>query len=182
MAKKKELKPPKIVQPGEVYDPTAQREYFAQDLAFKMGAMSIRQRAIEHRDDPVILMECIKDYLQMCYENGKPPTHEGFLTALGITKQAASQWRLGQTHKSDPRFKAIIEYIDAFSVMNISQLLTENKVAPGTGIFLLKNYAGMKDDPDPDPVVLDEEEKTAEQIKEEYKYLVDDVDDSEAPQ
>lgn len=165
---------PKIVEPGQVYDPKAEQDYNAHLITYNMGVMSLREVAKAHQNDPDVLADCSRDYLKLCYQCGMRPTNEAWYTSLGISKQTASQWRNGVWHKNDPRYRELIEYIDSYCSMNRAQLMMENRINPAVGIWYQKNLDGMRDNPMEEPNIYNEDEKTPDEIREQYKYLVED--------
>lgn len=177
MAKKNELK----VKDNYEVDATGEQEFNGLMLAFQMGVMGIGKIAKENKNNPDVLWDCAQDYLKLCAQFGMRVGNLTFYTALGITKQTASQWRNGERKASDPRYRELIEYVDSFCSMNREMLMLEGRLNPATGIWWQKNLDGFRDNP-PDTIIAPTEEidKTPEQIREQYKYLVT-VEAAESP-
>lgn len=172
MGKSKSTKLARIVKPGEAYDPQAEMDYNSKQISYGMGVMSLRERAVSSGHDINVLQDNNRAYLELCYKTGMIPDNESWYTAIGINRQDASRWRLQQRRANDPRYKELIDYIDSYCRMTRSQLMMNGHIHPTTGIWLQKNLDGYRDEPLPEPDIPEEEDMTAEKIKEQYKYLI----------
>lgn len=160
---------------------TAQQQFNGLMLAFNMGVMGIREQAQQHMDNPDILWDCLQDYLKLCAQFGMSIGNLSCYAAIGISKKDASNWRNGNRRASDPRYKKLIDYIDTINSVNRETLLMEGRLQAIPAIWLQKNFDNMTDAPQETPEIgADDTEKTPEQIREQYKYLVT-VEAAESP-
>lgn len=180
MAKpKNSYKLPKVVKPGEAYNPEAEMALNAKQISYSMGVMSLREKALQSHHDINVLNDNNRAYLQLCYETGMIPDNESWYAAIGVTRFDASRWRTQTRRQSDPRYKELIDYIDAYCRMTRSQLMTNGRIHPTSGIWLQKNLDGYRDEPVAEPDLPEDEDLTAEQIKQQFKYLLDEPEDPE---
>lgn len=144
---------------------------------YAVSMLQLREKAIKNRDKPDVLVECFYTYLQLSQEYGERITNLGAYMALGIPRDTAYQWRHKLRRGNDPRYAQLMEMVDAVCSMTREQLMAHNQLLPGVGIFWQKVYEGYSDQPQPEPEMIEDEEiKTAEQIKEQYKYLMPEED------
>ncbi len=82
-------------------------------------------------------------YFRRCVEDDIKPTVQGLSNALGVHRTTLSDWANGQsradTHQEVARkaYNILAELYEAY--------MSENKINPVAGIFLGKNFYGMKD-------------------------------------
>lgn len=177
-------KAPKLPKALENYNlsPEENNAFNSNLAAFQIEVMKLRQYSKEHIDDADVLIQSFQEYLALCTHFNMRITNAGAYSAMGIDRQKASSWRLGKLRKNDPRFAELVDLVDSLCSVNREQLMIENKIMPGVGIFWQKNYDGMKDEPEGEPDIVEEDDlKTPEQVKEQYKYLLDSDDGPKKP-
>lgn len=82
-------------------------------------------------------------YFRRCVDDDIKPTVQGLSNALGVNRNTLSRWASGQsradTHQEVARkaYNILAELWEAY--------MSENKINPVSGIFLGKNFYGMKD-------------------------------------
>lgn len=93
--------------------------------------------------DPEQVENRILDYFDFCEKNDYKPSVIGMANWLGISRRTVTRWMKGDTRSST--HTEMIER--AYSV--IEQVLVDcmqnGKVNPASGIFLLKNFFGYRD-------------------------------------
>lgn len=159
------------------YQLEGDNEFNSTLASFQVEVIQLRSQSKHHVTDPDYLLGSFQEYLGLCSKYGMRITNAGAYSAMGIDRKQASEWRTGKRRQSDPRFKELIDLVDSLCSMNREQLMIENKIMPGVGIFWQKNYDGMKDEPEEKAeATVDDELKSPEQIREQYKYLIETDD------
>lgn len=86
----------------------------------------------------------IGEYFQICAERGMKPSVAGFAMALGVDRRTLWTWINDKTAK--PR--AVLDTLKkAYQILNyaIEEYMQNGKINPVSGIFLMKNNFGYKD-------------------------------------
>lgn len=96
--------------------------------------------------DPVQVKNRVDSYFVFCNENDVPPSPPGLARWLKINSSTLSTWRDGDFRKST--HQDIIE--EAFLKIHedLANRLQNGSISPPSGIFLLKNWFGYKDQQD----------------------------------
>lgn len=128
------------------------------------------------RTDPADLMRHFEAYLNLCVKNDQRPGNLQAYMAMGISKQAANDWKLGRKRSSDPRFMELINIVDMVCGSYRENLAASGEIPPAIAIFWAKNYDGMCDTPavavsDTDPLG---ERKSADDIAAEYADIIEE--------
>ena len=145
--------------------------------AFQHEVLKLYVRAYRHRDFPDVIEECFQRYLMLLAEYDMKMTNTAAYTAIGLTKEDMYNLRHGRRHASDPRYLDLVNMIDTMCAMAREQYLVEGAINPATGIWGQKNWDGFEEIPPKLPETqVDDDGKTAEQIKEQYKYLIGQED------
>ena len=92
-------------------------------------------------DDREAVENRINEYFAACIQYGMRPGVSGLCAALGISRQ--TWWHWGSGMKRD--YKDLVEATRAVLEANWEQMLLQGKIHPVSGIFIGKNYFGMKD-------------------------------------
>lgn len=123
----------------------------------------------------------IEEYFKICIEDDARPGVAGLCLALGISRQAWQTWGAGTRRHGD--YVDIVEKARRAMEAILEQYMLHGKINPVTGIFLLKNNFGYKDQsdvvitPNIDPLG---EQKDSEQLRQKYlEAAYNTVDDSE---
>ena len=122
--------------------------------------------------------ERIEAYFADCAQNGVIPRWETLALSLGVTRQSAWQTATGK-YGSPARQRMLARAKDILSAID-AELVQTGKVNPVVYIFRAKNFYDMRDQQD---VVITPnqplgEQKTQEQLAEEYATLIE-LDDDE---
>ena len=137
--------------------------------------LEMMELPVINTDDPDAVRQRFGEYFAICRKYGKRPTVGGFAESLAVSRQTLWYWLTGERKKSK-EVVAVLEVAYAAINAELEDLLISNKINPVSGIFLLKQ-SGYKDTQD---VVFrndSREEKTEEQLEEEYLSSIPVVDD-----
>lgn len=88
--------------------------------------------------------ERIKEFFDMCVEDGVNPTVAEMALAIGISRKTMYDWLKGANPK-DPEVLEEIRFGLNMINANMEHLMTDQKINPVSGIFLLKNNHGYQD-------------------------------------
>lgn len=140
--------------------------------AWTMELLAISQRA--DKNDPETLRQCFIDYLQLCIEKDHKISNLGAYMSIGISRQTASNWKLGKKHMKNSAYRELIEYIDLICAQAREELIMDNKLNPVIGIFWQKNFDGYTDQRIGEAVVNPlEVQSSAPDIAEKYQDIPD---------
>ena len=87
--------------------------------------------------------ERVQLYFEKCIEDDVKPGVAGLCLSLGISRQAWSQWGTGRRRSKEYQDLVYRTRLVMESIME--QYMLQGKINPVTGIFLLKNNFGYKD-------------------------------------
>lgn len=90
--------------------------------------------------------ERIDQYLDFCFDHDAMPTLTGASLALGVTRDTLWTWETGK-YRTTGHSNAV-KKIRAAVEETMARMLSEGKMNPAAGIFLLKNWYGYKDNVD----------------------------------
>lgn len=93
--------------------------------------------------DPQQVEERIVWYFNHCIEDDMKPTVKGFCNALGISRQALFQWKIGR-YREDTHQAIILRAYDFLEELWEANM-SNGKINPVSGIFLGKNNFGYQD-------------------------------------
>jgi len=136
-----------------------------------------------NRDNIEEVEERIYLYFEKCIENDVKPGVAGLCLALGITRQAWSMWGAGE--RRNPEYQELVRKTRLVMESIMEQYMLQGKINPVTGIFLLKNNFGYKDQSEHiiTPGELGDRPLSTEAIKRKYLEAGYNVlDDVEYPQ
>lgn len=86
------------------------------------------------------------EYLDCCYQNGIKPQKPGLAKWLGISRQTLDTWYRGEHRKCT--HQKIIQWAYGILEEDLYEQLQSGQISPPSGIFLLKNMFGYKDQQD----------------------------------
>lgn len=112
------------------------------------------------------------EYLEKCKEDGVRPNLSGYSLSLGTTPDGLNEM-ICDKRLTDETRAAILKGVSMVESIMIT-MLTEQRINPVTGIFLLKNHFGYKDQSEitfKGKVVTTTDKKT---LQAKYKAVVDD--------
>lgn len=143
-------------------------------LAFIAEVAKIGQKA--DTSDPDSMLQCFWEYLDLAAARGERIGNITAYTSMGISKRTAEYWAYGQFGGKDPRFKQLINYVQAVCAAYRETLALNNKLHPALAIFWQRNFDGLTNE---DIVRLDVvdplgEVKDKKQIKDKYQDLIED--------
>lgn len=119
---------PLMVEPGELSITTQQ--YL--DLAHWDGIDIHNAEEIAQRCD---------DYFKYCISNDRRPIVQGLCLALGTNRQSLVNWE-----NEDSTRGQVIRTAKQIIRTLLEDWTVSGKISPPCGIFMLKNYAGLRDD------------------------------------
>jgi len=128
--------------------------------------------------DPEQVKERINWYFNHCMNHDMRPTVSGMSNALGVSRRTVWLWKNGTNRPQN--FEIINQAYDQLEEL-WELYMMHGKVNPANAIFLGKNHFGYRDVQD---VVVTPnnplgEVKSAEEIAEQYDYLLTDEDNDE---
>lgn len=126
--------------------------------------------------DPESMFQCFLEYLDLAAERGERIGNITAYTAMGISKRTAEYWAYGQFGGRDPRFKQLINYVQAVCGAYRETLALSNKLHPALAIFWQRNYDGLTNE---DILRIEAEDPLGEltdkkTIKDKYADLIED--------
>lgn len=98
-------------------------------------------------DDPQQVADRIDQYHLFCIQNDIKPDMVGMALAIGVDRTTLWRWEQGEVRKPQSVCNAIKKGREINEIMMV-QLMQNGKINPVTGIFLLKNNHGYKDQQD----------------------------------
>ena len=88
----------------------------------------------------------IDDYFAFCEQSSIRPGVESLGLALSVSRTALWNWEHGIN--CSPRRQELITKAKTFIIAYLEQAMLTNKIYPGSAIFMLKNWAGYRDQMD----------------------------------
>lgn len=88
----------------------------------------------------------IDEYLRFCFDHDAMPTITGASLALGVARETLWTWETGKYRASG--HSNAVKKIRFAVEETMARMLSESKMNPAAGIFLLKNWYGYKDNVD----------------------------------
>lgn len=89
-------------------------------------------------------VECrIRDYIGFCAQNDVLPQFVGMALWLGVNRTTLGRWKRGE-YRSETH-QPIMEKVSMMMEALWADFMQANKMAPGTGIFMGKNWYGYRD-------------------------------------
>lgn len=85
----------------------------------------------------------LDEYFELCEKTSIRPGIESMRMALAVSRQGLLNWENGIG--CSERRQELIVRAKTFVVAFLEQLMLNNKIFPGSGIFFLKNWANYKD-------------------------------------
>lgn len=111
-------------------------------------AMTISQWPQIDTDDPDQVAERIVQYHTFCYEQDMKPDMPGMALALGVDRKTVWAWENGVDSHKPQAVRNVLKKARAVNEVLMSSMMTDGKINPVVGIFLLKNSHGYKDQQD----------------------------------
>lgn len=103
--------------------------------------MELYQRGKPKTDEEV--EKRLDEFFELCDKSSVRPGIESMRLALSISRQTLLNWERGEG--CSPERQESIVRAKSFVVAFLEQLMLNNKIFPGSGIFFLKNWANYKD-------------------------------------
>lgn len=116
----------------------------------------VEERGKPDLTDPKAVRRRVEEFFGVCEGCGVKPTMPGLATALGVTWQELSL---------NPSRQVVMAAQDIYDIE--VQLIEDGRIAPNIGIFMLKNWFGLKD-VNETSVKVTHVNASAEEIKEKY--------------
>ena len=110
-------------------------------------AVTISHWPAINTDDADQVMERIDLYHRFCVDNDIKPDMVGMALAIGVDRTTLWRWEQGESNKPKAVCNAIKKGREINELMMV-QMMQNGKINPVTGIFLLKNNHGYKDQQD----------------------------------
>lgn len=85
----------------------------------------------------------VDDYFKFCEQSSLRPGVESLALALSVSRTAIWNWEHGIDCSA--RRQQLIVKAKAFITAYLEQAMLSNKIYPGSGIFMLKNWANYRD-------------------------------------
>lgn len=101
--------------------------------------------------DPEQVEARAKEYFSYCIENDCKPNKATLCCWLGIDRTTLHSWTRGEWRSAT--HKQLAKKIDSLMQSILVEMMINNKVNPASGIFLLKNFDGYRDQIDIAPAV-----------------------------
>ncbi len=90
----------------------------------------------------------IDQYHQFCFDNDIKPDMPGMALALGVSRTTIWKWENGVESDKPQAVRNTLKKGREINEYLMSQMMQNGKINPVTGIFLLKNNHGYKDQQD----------------------------------
>lgn len=90
----------------------------------------------------------IDQYHQFCFDNDIKPDMPGMALALGVSRSTLWKWENGVESDKPQAVRNTLKKGRELNEYLMSQMMQNGKINPVTGIFLLKNNHGYKDQTD----------------------------------
>lgn len=94
--------------------------------------------------DPIAVAQRAEDYFACCYQNDIKPQKPGLAKWLGVNRVTLDKWYRGEQRGSTHR--VIMERAFGILEEDLYEQLQSGQISPPSGIFLLKNMFGYKDE------------------------------------
>ena len=123
--------------------------------------------------DAAQVQQRLTDYFTFCVENDRKPSVIGMCNWLGISRDTVNSWRRGEYR--DKTHSDLINKAYAMLEELMNDYMLNGKVNPASGIFLLKNIHGYRDQVDIVAAPASSlAEKSVEEIAATYEDLPED--------
>jgi len=134
--KKKQKRPEKSKQMSVQTDPGDNTKYLNHNL--QIASLP----SIDTADEKQVAAR-ITEYFQICAQNDMKPSMAGMALAVGVSRSTLWNWSVGDTRESThlDLIKKAVQMLDAQMV----DYMQNGKINPVSGIFLMKNSFGYKD-------------------------------------
>ena len=119
----------------------------------EMADMLSKAMTISHwpdidTNDPDQVKDRIDQYHVFCMQSDMKPSVVGLAMALGVDRTTLWKWENGVESNKSPQIRNLIKKGREINEMMMVQMMQNGKINPVTGIFLLKNNHGYKDQQD----------------------------------
>ena len=99
-------------------------------------------------DDPEQIERRINQYHEFCYQNDMKPSVVGMALAIGVDRTTLWKWENGVQSNKPLVVRNLLKKGREINELMLDQLMQNGKLNPVTGIFLMKNHHGYKDQAD----------------------------------
>ena len=167
VSKQKQKRPEKSKQMSVQTNPGDNTKYLEHNLQIS------ELPAIDTSDEKQVAKR-IYEYFRICAENDMKPSLSGMALAIGVDRATLWSWSVGNTRSGThyDTIKKAVQMLDAQMV----DYMQNGKINPVSGIFLMKNNFGYKDQQE--VVVKPEaplgEQKDVNALRDEYMETVVD--------
>lgn len=136
VTKKKQKRPEKSKQMSVQTNPGDNTKYLNHNLqiASLPSINTADEKQVEKR---------IFEYFQICADNDMKPSMAGMALAVGVRRETLWHWSTGDT-RSDTHFNLIKKAVQMLDAQMVDYM-QNGKIHPVSGIFLMKNSFGYKD-------------------------------------
>lgn len=143
-------------------------------LAFIAEVARIGKKA--DTKDPESMFNCFLEYLDLAAARGERIGNITAYMSMGISKRTAEYWAYGQFGGKDPRFKQLVNYVQAVCGAYRETLALSNKLHPALAIFWQRNFDGLTNE---DILRIESEDPLGEitdkkSIQNKYADLIED--------
>lgn len=119
----------------------------------EMSEMLSKAVAISHwqqidTDDPDQVADRIDQYHCFCMQHDMKPSVVGLAMAIGVDRSTLWKWENGVESNKPQAVRNLIKKAREINEIIMDQMMQNGKINPVTGIFLLKNNHGYKDQQD----------------------------------
>lgn len=111
-------------------------------------AMTISQWPEINTNDADQVAERVVQYHTFCFEHDMKPDMPGLALALGVSTKTVWAWENGVDSNKPMAVRNVLKKARQLNEVLMSNMMTEGKINPVVGIFLLKNCHGYKDQQD----------------------------------
>lgn len=123
------------------------------------------------RKDPEKVLQRTNDYFNICLKNDMKPTIAGYALALGISRVELFSI-VNDRRNTPPAVLNTIKGAQALINAQMEDYMQNGKVNPASGIFLMKNNMGYKDEVET-VISRGEDRRPLEELKEQAEMLPD---------
>ena len=144
----------------------------ARSIDHIMKIYQISQRV--DKKDPVSIKSAFAAYVQLCQENGFPPSNMAAYTAIRTNKMELDRWM----QSDNEEYREIAQMVHDICSISREQQITAGSLHPVIGIFWQRNYDGLRNDTEQQQNMLaenqDDSVKTASDYKKQYGKLLEE--------
>lgn len=152
-----------------------------QDVLFSQEAIQLmlENRIIAQKADmnnPETFYPCLYEYFHLCMSKGFNVTNAGALASCGLSTKSFRDIMNGRTHVKDHRYKEFCQFLQACCAEYREMQMASGNLNPIVGIWWQKVYDNYTDKMNDitDSIGALGEQKSAQEIAEKYKDIIED--------